>query len=53
VTIKERILSTDASRWAALVERVISADDPERECQVVAAEGAARVATLAASASPV
>jgi len=53
VTIKERILSTDASRWAALVDRVIGADDPERECQVVAAESAARVATLAASTSPV
>src|SRR5438045_2601742 len=53
VTIKERILSTDASRWAALVDRVIGADDPQHECQVVAAEGAAQVATLAASASSV
>ena len=32
VTIKERILATDASRWAAAIERVIGADDPEREC---------------------
>jgi phosphotransferase system enzyme I (PtsI) len=53
VTIKERILSTDASHWAACVERVIGADDPERECHLVAAEGAARVATLVASVSAV
>src|SRR6187402_3582861 len=31
VTIKERILSTDASRWASVIDRVIGADDPERE----------------------
>ena len=53
VTIKERILSTDASRWASFVERVLGADDPERECGVVAAEGAGRVGALVASVSAV
>ena len=32
VTIKERVLATDASRWASAIERVLGADDPEREC---------------------
>ena len=53
VTIKERILSTDASRWASLVERVLGADDPERECGAVCAESAGRVGALVASVSAV
>ncbi len=47
VTIKERILATDASRWAASIDRVLGADDPERECQAVAVETAAPVSSLA------
>ena len=53
VTIKERILATDASRWAAAIERVLGADDPERECQAVAAESAGRVDALVTTASAV
>jgi phosphotransferase system enzyme I (PtsI) len=53
VTIKERILATDASRWAAAIERVLGADDPERECQAVAAECVARGDALVATASAV
>jgi phosphotransferase system enzyme I (PtsI) len=53
VTIKERILATDASRWAAAIERVLGADDPEHECQVVAAECVARGDALVATASAV
>ena len=33
VTIKERILATDASRWASAIERVISSDDPDASTQ--------------------
>ncbi len=53
VTIKQRILATDASRWAAAFERVIGADDPERECQAITAEGAGRVDSLVTTASAV
>ena len=53
VTIKERILATDASRWAAAIERVLGADDPEHECQAVAAECVARGDALVATASAV
>ncbi|HSC65950.1 MAG TPA: phosphoenolpyruvate--protein phosphotransferase [Caldimonas sp.] len=53
VTIKERVLATDASRWSAAVERVIGADDPERECQSVAAECSSSIAALATAASSV
>jgi phosphotransferase system enzyme I (PtsI) len=51
VTIKERILATDASCWASAIDRVIDADDPERECQAVAAEAVARVGSLVSVAS--
>jgi len=53
VTIKERILAADASRWAAAIDRVIGADDPEREYQIVAAEGAGDVDALVSTASAV
>jgi phosphotransferase system enzyme I (PtsI) len=53
VTIKERILAADASRWAAAIERVIGADDPEREYQMVAAEDAGQVDALVTAASAV
>ena len=53
VTVKERILATDASRWASAIERVIAADDPERECQMLAAEGDGRAEVLATTASAV
>ena len=36
VAIKERILATDARRWAAALRRILAADDPERECVVAA-----------------
>jgi phosphotransferase system enzyme I (PtsI) len=51
VTIKERILATDASRWAAALGRVLEADDPERECQAIAVESPARVDPLVSAAA--
>ena len=52
VTIKERVLATDASRWAAALERVLGADDPEREVAALKAEIAApRGGPLAVAAS--
>jgi phosphoenolpyruvate-protein phosphotransferase (PTS system enzyme I) len=32
-SIKQRVLRTDARRWAMQLERVLSADDPESECK--------------------
>lgn len=32
-SIKQRVLRTDARRWALQLERVLAADDPERECR--------------------
>ena len=32
--IKQRVLLTDARRWAQQVERVLAADDPEHECRM-------------------
>ena len=32
-TIKQRVLRADAGRWAGRVERILAADDPERECR--------------------
>ena len=37
LTIKERVLGTDASRWARALEQILSADDPEREVAALAA----------------
>ena len=34
-SIKQRILRTDLRRWAAQVEQVLGADDPERACAAV------------------
>jgi phosphotransferase system enzyme I (PtsI) len=31
-SIKQRVLRTDARRWALQLDRVLAADDPEREC---------------------
>ena len=50
VTIKERILSTDAARWACAVERVLGSDEPQRECEAFAAESPVRVRSLAGAA---
>ena len=36
VAVKERVLATDARRWSAALPRVLSADDPERECVLAA-----------------
>lgn len=35
-SIKQRVLRTDARRWAQQLERVLSADDPESECRQAA-----------------
>ncbi len=35
-SIKQRVLRTDAMRWAGQVEKVLSADDPEACCAAVA-----------------
>ena len=32
--IKQRVLRTDARRWAVHLQRVLASDDPEHECQV-------------------
>ncbi|MEP7140367.1 MAG: phosphoenolpyruvate--protein phosphotransferase [Caldimonas sp.] len=37
-TIKERILATNARRWAAVIDRVLANDDPEGECLAIAGE---------------
>ena len=50
VTVKERILSTDASRWAATLDRVLASDDPERECKAVAVECSTKRSALASAA---
>ena len=34
--IKQRVLRTDARRWAARLEEVLGSDDPERQCQACA-----------------
>jgi phosphoenolpyruvate-protein phosphotransferase (PTS system enzyme I) len=35
-SIKQRVLRTDARKWAHQLQRVLSSDDPERECAVAA-----------------
>ncbi len=35
-SIKQRVLRTDARRWAACVEDVIASDEPERQCAITA-----------------
>ena len=35
-SIKQRVLRTDARRWSAQLERVLTSDDPEHECKNVA-----------------
>jgi phosphotransferase system enzyme I (PtsI) len=32
--IKQRVLLTDARRWAQQVDRILAADDPEHECRI-------------------
>jgi phosphotransferase system enzyme I (PtsI) len=32
--IKQRVLRTDARRWAVHLQRVLASDDPEHECRV-------------------
>ena len=49
-TIKERILATDASRWAAVIDRVLAADDPERECQAIAVDSPVGIRSLVSAA---
>jgi phosphotransferase system enzyme I (PtsI) len=41
VTIKERVLATDASRWASALEQVLSSEDPELAVAALKAEIAA------------
>ena len=42
VAVKQRILATDAARWAASLPRILAADDPERECVAAASHIAQR-----------
>jgi len=35
-SIKQRVLRTDARRWAACVDDVLAADEPERQCAITA-----------------
>jgi phosphotransferase system enzyme I (PtsI) len=52
LTIKERVLGTDAGRWADVLGQVLSADDPEREVAQIAAQiSAPRGGPLVAAAS--
>ena len=34
VAVKQRVLAIDSRRWAVWLPRILSADDPERECAV-------------------
>ena len=52
VAVKERILAADARHWASVLDRVLAADDPERECLTCVAEGRSRSTTLAIAAPP-
>ena len=48
--IKERVLATDTRPWARGLERVLGADDPERECAALAGDikaAAQRTRTIA------
>ena len=48
-SIKQRVLRTDARRWAACVEDVLASDEPERQCAITAeALSLAQGATLRA-----
>ena len=52
VAVKERVLATDASDWAGVLDRVLCADDPERECSILAGEDAgARVRSVVSAAA--
>jgi phosphotransferase system enzyme I (PtsI) len=52
LTVKERVLGTDASLWARALEQVLSSDDPEREVATLAKEiSAPRGGPLVAAAS--
>jgi len=53
VAVKERVLAADASRWAGALDRVLGADDPERECAIIAAESAAPTRALATAGTTV
>jgi len=35
-SIKQRVLRTDARRWAACIEEVLASDEPERQCAITA-----------------
>ena len=35
-SIKQRVLRTDARRWASCVEEVLASDEPERQCAITA-----------------
>lgn len=55
-SIKQRVLRTDARRWAACIDEVIGSDEPERQCAITAdalslAQGGAvrTVSTIAGS----
>jgi phosphotransferase system enzyme I (PtsI) len=51
-TIKERVLGTDAGRWAKSLPQILAADDPEREvASVVAQIASPRGGPLVASAT--
>jgi phosphoenolpyruvate-protein phosphotransferase (PTS system enzyme I) len=46
VAVKERLLATDARCWSAWLPRILSADDPERECAIAASAIAADRSSL-------
>ncbi len=50
-SIKQRVLRTDARRWAGQVEKVLNADDPEACCAAVALSLASSQRSAAASAA--
>jgi phosphotransferase system enzyme I (PtsI) len=50
-SIKQRVLRTDARRWAGQVDKVLNADDPEACCAAVALSLASVQRSAAASAA--
>ena len=50
-SIKQCVLNTDTHRWAAWLDRVLEADDPEKACQIAKAACAEALLTVKARAA--
>jgi phosphotransferase system enzyme I (PtsI) len=55
VAVKQRVLATDSRCWSEWLPRILSADDPERECSVatsaIASSGARQPAGIGSAAT--